>query len=261
MSFEFDPEVPYFRSDDVNVAELLLTHGKAGCADVMSLSGLLGEDDDDPSDITLVTGRFMPLISPDFNYSATFSPGLDDDVALAVPVVRDGQTIDALCICADNMDAWGAITGRGGMIGHFKEGQPVRIYATPWRWLSRQRDGVVVLRKDAYSPRQFAVDASGAVIHINRHEARLANASIIYAETSEHAEELLFRLFEKPSLEDSHPALASNPAFLEQQTRSVIERASKRVGIDADRYDVGAAIEELAVKSVVRRMKQEGIFG
>ena len=198
--YQPDPEAPYFRTDSASVPDLLRSYGKAGCADVMALKGLLDEDDDDPPDLTLVTGRFMILISGDFTYPATFSPGLGDDIAIAVPVVQDGETIDAVCISADDMDAWGAITGRGSIAGHFKEGQPVRIYATPWRWLFRKRDGVVVLRKDAYSPKQFAMDASGAVGRINGDKARLANASIIYAETPEHAEELLFRIFEKPSL-------------------------------------------------------------
>jgi hypothetical protein len=73
-------------------------------------------DHDEAADLTLMTGRFMLLISPDHTYWATFTPGLSDELAVTVPVFERSTMVDLIAIRADDMDCWGVVTGRGGII-------------------------------------------------------------------------------------------------------------------------------------------------
>jgi hypothetical protein len=253
-----DPFVPYWLNG-TNVSDLYHHHRKLDVGEYLAVRGLLDADAEEPKDLALMKGRFAPLISPRHTYWATFSPGLADDLALVAPIWNNGIMIDMLAICADEMDYWGAVTGYGGILGSITPNWPVRVYQTPLQWLLWDRDGVIVLRKDAYAPRHFRILADRSVERLPKQGASLSDASIIYAESLEHADELVFRVFEEPADNDQHPAFDGTSVHEDILRRTILDGQS-RVGVDTDRYDLDRAVARQAVDTFVIKMKNEGMF-
>jgi hypothetical protein len=255
--YEADPEVPFWRST-VDVEALYAEHRQSGAVDLLTDLAMIDPDDTaDLGQIVLMTGRFLPLLSNDTTYFCTFSPGMGEEQAVVLPINEHGLLVDLLAISTDDASLWGCVTGHGGMAGSFTADQPVRVYKQPWQWLLFGCDGVVVLANAAFSPKPFNIEPDGSVRPIYPLPPKLAGASLIYAESLDHADELLYRLFERPIIEDSHPSLSGQ--LLEMADRNV-SKGLKRIGIDTERYDIDAEILIRSVDETLRTMKREGFF-
>jgi hypothetical protein len=259
--YEPDPELPFWRSN-IDVSDLYNNATQEGCHDVLVQTGLF-----EPSEkinferMVLMVGRFLPLLSNDATYHWTFSPGLGDEQALVLPIIEDGQIVDLLALNGGDTDVWGCVTGQGGLAGTITAGQPVRVYKSPFQWLLFGCDGVVVLMKDAYSPKRIYIDAKGAVHQIVQSFPRLEDASLIYGESLEHTEELIHRIFELPTINGNIPAfVGSDGRIILDLIERHIEKESLRVGIDTERYDIEDEILNRAVEDTLQQMKGEGLF-
>lgn len=240
MEYEYDTEVPYWRTNP-NVQALYDTHGREGqeATDLLIELGLAEPDSELAfGPMAVMNGQFLPLLTNAQTYQNTFTPG-SGDLALVLPIKRDGETVDLLAVSASDVAVWGCVTGKGAIAGHVREGQPVRVYEAPWRWLLFGCDGVVVLAKNAFP--------------------KLSAASSIIAESLDHADDLTERVFlrpvlEKPELENSDAkdearAIAAANAELE---------ARDRIHVDEDRYDIEEELLQRAVVDTVAKLKIEG---
>ena len=152
---------------------------------------------------------------------------------------------------------WGGVTGHGGMVGTVVTGAPLRVYKRPCQWLLFGCDGVVVLRNDAFSPNPFHIEPNGTVRHVQAALPKLASASMIFAESLDHADDLLWKLFEYPTWAHCHPMLEGKVGPM---TDRAVVAGSAKIVIDAERYDVEPEILSRAVDDTLRILKSEGLF-
>ncbi|EKS38751.1 hypothetical protein [Afipia clevelandensis] len=238
MEYEYDPEVPYWRAD-VDAQALYDAHGRVGpeVTDLLlelELAKPSGVDDIGP--VAIMDGRFSDAYLGDHTFTWIFTPGEGPDSAIVIPIWQDGRVVDLLALSADDVRNWGCVTGKGIVAGTIPDGQPVRVYEAPWRWVKYGCDGVVILAKSAFPA--------------------LSGSPVIYAESIDHAENLAERVFVRPVLErpddPSARLIAAENAELE---------ARDRIHIDEERYDeIDEEILQRAVVETVAQLKLEGIF-
>ena len=254
--YDIDSEVPFWRSD-INVAALYQTHRQDGAADVIA-NLFAYADQPDLGDVVLMTGQFLPLLSNEATYHFTFTPGHGDEQAIVFPVLADGAMVDLLAISADDTGMWGCVTGKGAMVGTVAPNKPLRVYKRPCQWLLFECDGVVVLRRDAFASNPFHAEPDGTVSHVQTALPKLASVSMIFAESLDHADDLLWRVFEYPTWAYSHPILT--PEMVGQMTDRMVTKGMGKIAIDSERYDIEPEIIGRAVEETLRTMKSEGLF-
>ena len=219
---EVDSDVPYWNAD-VDCAALFAKHkGHPGGFDDF-LDGCWPYDGEPTgTSLTEMVGKFEPLLWRDRTYNWSFTPGGGNDRALVAPVFEDGVMVDIIAVRAEQMEIWGAVTGRGSILeaDTFDECEQFLLWG----------DGTLPLNKTVLPS--------------------LSSAAQICAEDLDHADLLAWLVFEEPEFDKG-----GEPA-----AEAAVLHARDVIGIDDERYDVEYLMAQRAKHNAYDELKQKGII-